>query len=75
MQRVRDTNAKANTNAFSVRMAVVGVGGDLVQISRVRAAIARWGVARFARRIFTGDELAQLAARPPHSVAAHIAGR
>jgi holo-[acyl-carrier protein] synthase len=45
-----------------VKMAVYGVGIDLVRSVRVGAALNRWGE-RFARRVFTPVELAACAGR------------
>jgi holo-[acyl-carrier protein] synthase len=36
---------------------IYGIGVDFVKISRMRAAVERWGV-NFLKRIFTEDELA-----------------
>jgi holo-[acyl-carrier protein] synthase len=41
---------------------ILGVGLDLVEVARVRASIRRTG-ARFAKRIFTPDEIAYCAGR------------
>ncbi len=51
---------------------IVGVGVDLIEISRVRQAYARWGE-RFLRRCFTPEERAYaLQRRDP---APHLASR
>ncbi|HEV8308783.1 MAG TPA: holo-ACP synthase [Methylomirabilota bacterium] len=51
---------------------IVGVGVDLVQIARIRRAIARWQD-RFLERVFTPDELAY--ARRRRDPAEHLAAR
>ena len=51
---------------------IVGVGVDLVQISRVRRAITRWAD-RFLRRILSPTESAYCHAR--HDIAPHAAAR
>ncbi|MCU0936313.1 MAG: holo-ACP synthase [Gammaproteobacteria bacterium] len=38
---------------------ILGVGVDVVRVSRVQAAVDRFGV-RFARRILTGEEIGDL---------------
>jgi len=51
---------------------IVGVGADLVRISRIRRAMERWQD-RFLQRVFTPDELAYaLGRRDP---AEHLAAR
>lgn len=51
---------------------IVGVGVDLVKISRIRAAAERWGN-RFLARVFTDRERAY--ARRRREPAPHLAGR
>lgn len=51
---------------------IVGVGVDLVKISRIRAAAERWGD-RFLTRVFTERE--QTYARRRREPAPHLAGR
>ena len=52
------------------------VGIDLVSISRMEAAIYRWGD-RFLERVFTGDEVAycRRKPRPARSLAARFAAK
>jgi len=47
------------------------VGVDIIEISRIEQAIARWGE-RFLQRIYTEREL-ELYRRKPHSLAARFA--
>ncbi len=49
------------------------IGVDIVEIGRIRQAIARWGDA-FRKRVFTGAELAGYGASP-QSLAARFAGK
>ncbi len=49
------------------------IGIDLIEIARIRKAIARWGE-RFLRRIYTESEI-RLYARKPNSLAARFAGK
>ncbi len=55
---------------------IVGIGIDLVEISRIEAAIARFGE-RFLRRVFTPTEIAycQRAAYPAERFAARFAAK
>ena len=49
------------------------VGIDIIEIARIKKAIARWGE-RFLHRIYTDHEL-NLYARKPQSLAARFAGK
>jgi holo-[acyl-carrier protein] synthase len=51
---------------------IIGIGIDLIEISRIEAALARYGE-RFLHRVFTPDEIAY--ARRKHHPAPHLAGR
>ncbi len=51
---------------------IVGLGVDVVKVSRVRAAVERWGD-RFLTRVFTERE--QTYARRRREPAPHLAGR
>lgn len=51
---------------------IIGMGIDLIEISRIEAALTRYGE-RFLHRVFTPDELAY--ARRKHHPAPHLAGR
>jgi len=55
---------------------IVGIGIDLVEISRIEAAIAHFGD-RFLRRVFTPTEIAycQRAAHPAERFAARFAAK
>lgn len=50
-----------------------GLGIDIVEVDRIRRAVARWGDA-FLCRVFTAGELARGGARPS-GVAERLAGR
>ncbi len=49
------------------------IGIDLIEIPRIRKAVARWGE-RFLRRIYTESEI-RLYAQKPQSLAARFAGK
>lgn len=49
------------------------IGVDIVEIARIRQAIARWGN-RFLRRVYTEKEL-ELFQKHPSSLAARFAGK
>ena len=49
------------------------IGIDIVEIARIKQAIARWGEA-FLRRVYTDQEL-KLYRRSPQSLAARFAGK
>ena len=49
------------------------IGVDIIEISRIRQAAARWGT-RFLHRLFTGAEL-ELYRDKPYSLAARFAGK
>ncbi len=49
------------------------IGTDIIEIERIRKAIARWGD-RFLNRVFTGDEL-RLYGHRAHSLAASFASK
>lgn len=49
-----------------------GMGTDLIEIERIRAAYSRWGE-RFLRRVFTREEIDYALAR--HDPAPHLAAR
>ena len=49
------------------------VGIDIIEISRIKKATARWGK-RFLHRVYTDPEL-KLYARKPQSLAARFAGK
>ena len=51
---------------------IIGLGIDIIEISRIEAAIERNGV-RFVNRVFTSNEQAYCEARNPSAV--HYAGR
>lgn len=51
---------------------IIGIGIDLIEISRIEAALTRYGE-RFLHRVFTPDEIAY--ARRKHHPASHLAGR
>ena len=55
---------------------VLGVGVDLVRISRIRRILERWQE-RFLRRVFTPDEVAYALGRhdPPEHLAARFAAK
>jgi holo-[acyl-carrier protein] synthase len=55
---------------------VVGIGVDLVQISRIRRVMDRWQE-RFLERVFTPDEVAYALKRrnPPEHLAARFAAK
>jgi len=63
-------------DAKGTQTEVVGVGIDVVEVHRLRAALARWGD-RLLHRLFTADELAR--ARPgqirPQRLAARFAAK
>jgi holo-[acyl-carrier protein] synthase len=62
--------------AESPAPAILGIGLDLVSVSRIARALARWGE-RFATRVFTPGELAYCRAkpRPEISLAARFAAK
>ena len=49
------------------------VGIDIIEIARIKKAVARWGE-RFLHRVYTDPEL-NLYARKPQSLAARFAGK
>ena len=55
---------------------IVGIGTDIVRIARIASALDRYGAA-FARRVLTGDELAQFQQRscPPSWLAKRFAAK
>jgi len=43
---------------------IAGIGTDIVSVARMQAAIDRWGLERFARRLLTESELRLLSDHP-----------
>ena len=54
---------------------IVGIGTDIVQVSRINLLLARYGKARFMKRIFTREEIEASLNCLSASFEDHLAGR
>ena len=54
---------------------IVGIGTDIIQVSRINILLARYGKVRFMRRIFTREEIEASLNCLSASFGNHLAGR